>query len=433
MIYFTIVFLCTAGLFLTLLEDRYRIWTTVGATAGVYLLSLLAAWFVPHVVKEPVLANQLSCGLGVLLFYVSALFLYTNNPAQKLFVAFLSLCNFAFLGFFTELLLGALPFSPAGAFAGIFSVLLYCLFTLLLGLCLYRPLHHYSDRGISGFIVGMCLFLLAVYVLSLGKMDFLFRTNIFAARLLAVTALYGAMIFAFRSLYQAGRFRARTTEEAARSRMMEMESGDFADMLAAVREVRAAQKSGEYALDTVNVMLHDGCAEQVPAYLAAAKKSAAVMPILEQYNDNPYINAVIATKAAFAAQNGIAFECNAVTGNTPLKTAELCIVINEFLTRACLDSAAYAGDRKLRFTMFPTEDTISFEAVYSADLPQKEKFSLRGKKLQDVLQWLLDDSREEQDNLKGLENTEQIIGRYSGKLSVSGTPGETILLAAVRF
>lgn len=441
MIYFTIVFLCTAGLFLALLEDRFRVWTTLGVTAGTYILSLAAAFLLRRATQDPVLAQQLPCAAGSLLFFFSSLILYTNNPLQKLFIALLSLCNFSFLGFFVPLLLGAMPFSTAGAFAGVFSVAVYLLFTLLMGLCLYRPVRYYSDRGVSGFLFGMCLLLLALYLLSLGTFDFLFRTNIFAARLLLAVLLYGAMIFAFRSLYHAGKFRERSAAEAARNRMLEMESGDFADMLAAVREVRAAQKAGEYTLDTITVMLADDMQDKIPEYVTIAKRNAAKNPILEQYHENPYLNAVIATKAAFSAQNGIAFECNAVTGDAPLKTAELCVIVNEMLTRACLDAAEYEGIRKLRFTAFPAGDSLNLEAVYSARLPQPEKFSLKGKKASDVARWLFDENPDQENILRGLENTEEIIGRYSGKLTVSAAgpqepdngPEEVILQASLRF
>lgn len=441
MIYFTIVFLCTAGLFLTLLEDRFRIWTTLGITAGTYILSLAVALLLRRVTQDPVLAQQLPCAAGSLLFFLSSLVLYTNNPLQKLFIALLSLCNFTFLGFFIPLLLGTMPFSTAGPFAGVFSVAVYLLFTLLMGLCLYRPVRHYSDRGISGFLVGMCLLLLMLYLFSLGNLDFLFRTNILAARLLLAVLLYCVMIFAFRSLYQAGRFRERTAAEAARNRMLEMEAGDFADMLAAVREVRAAQKAGEYALDTINVMLADGIQNKIPEYVSIAKRGSAKNPILKQYHENPYLNAVIAAKAAFSAQNGIAFECNAVTGDTPLKTTELCVIINEMLTRACQDAAAYTGIRKLRFTAFPTGDSLNLEAVYSAWLPEPEKFTLKGKKASDVLRWLFDENPNQESILRGLENTEEIVGRYSGKLTVSAAgsegpgsgPAEVILQANLRF
>lgn len=255
-----------------------------------------------------------------------------------------------------------------------------------------------------------------------------------AGRLLLAALLYSAMIFAFRSLYQAGRFRARTAAGAAQERILAMESGDVADMLAALREVRSVQKSGEYALDTVTVMLADGLEAQVPGYIAAAQEQRQQNPILAQYHENPYLNAVIATKAAFAAQNQIEFQCSAVTGDTPIKTAELCIIVNEMLTRACQEAAAYQGSRRLRFTLIPGEDILRFEVFYSGEAPQeKPTFRLKGARCSDLLAWLFDDTPRGDDTLRGLENTAELVERHSGRLSVSGTPGEVLLQAALRF
>lgn len=432
MIYFTIVFLCTAGLFLALLQDRFRVWTTLGAVGAGYVLSLLAAFFLRRVLHDPVLAEQVPCLVGSLIFFGISLFFFTNNILQKLFLALLSLCNFTFLGFFLPLLLGALPFSTAGAFAGVLSALSYLLFTLLLGLCLYRPIRHFSDRGASGFLVGMCLLLLGIYLFSLGAFDFLFRTNIHAARLLVVTLLYGGLIFAFRSLYQAGRFRERTAMAAARAGILDVESSCLTNLHAAVREAHSAQKAGEYALDTVAVLLADGNGDKIPAYIASVKQNSAHTPVLGEYHENPYLNAVLALKAAFAAQNGVAFECNAVTGSAPLKTAELCLLIDEMLTKACREAAEAQGEKKVRFTVFPTGETLTLEAVYSAPLPRQEKFSLRGKKFADVAQWLFDDDPPAV-NTAGLQHTGEIVSLYSGKLTVSGTEEETIIQVSLRF
>lgn len=431
MVYITIALFCAAGLFLTLLEDRWRVWTTLIGTACTYLLALGAAVVLRRTLEAPA-ADHVPYAVGVLFFLIASFLLSVNNPLQKIFVALLCLCNFAFLQFFLPLLLGVLPFSTAGAFAGVFSVLAYCLFSLLTGLCLYRPLHSFADRGISGFMAGVCLLALWLYILCLGQLDFLFRTNIFAARLLMAVLLYGFLVFCFRSLYQAGRFRQKSVNERAQSRLLEMEAADFSDMLTAIREVRSAQKAGEYALDTVSVLLSDGWADKVPQYIAAAKENAARNPILTHYHDDPYLDAVLATKAAFAAQNHISFECNAVTGSTPLKLTEICVITNEVLTRACREAAEFQGDRKLRFTLFPAGDSLSFEAVYSSLPKEREPFSLKGKKFSDVLFWLLEDPSEE-DDLHGLENTREILGRYSGKLTVSNASTETILQASLRF
>ena len=423
---------------MALLQDRFRIWTTLGAAAGGYVLSLLAAFFLRRIVQDPVLAEQLPCAVGSLIFFVLSLIFCTNNTLQKLFVALLTLCNFTFLGFFIPLLLGVMPFSTAGAFAGFLSAALYLLFTLLMGLCLYHPIRHYSDRGASGFLAGMCLLLFGIYLFSLGTFDFLFRTNIYAARLLVVTLLYGALIFAFRSMYQAGRFRERTASMAAHSGVVDMESLCLANLLAAKKEIQSAQRLGTYALDTISVLLADGNAEKVPEYIASVKENFARAPILGKYHENPCLNAVLGLKASFAAQNGIAFECNAVTGNAPLKIAEICMIADEMLTKACLEIAAGTGpsggtgEKKLRFTVFPTGDTLTLEAVYSCPLPQTDKFTLRGKKASDVLEWLFEEPPQSPGSA-GLTHTEEILGLYSGKLIISGTAEETILQVSLRF
>ena len=118
MIYFSVTFLCTAGLFLTLLEDRYRLWTTVLATLVVYGLSLGLAYPIRQLITDPIWGDQAACAAGTLLFFAAACFLYTDNILQKLFVALLSLCDFGFLSFFVPLFLGVLPFPVAGGLAG---------------------------------------------------------------------------------------------------------------------------------------------------------------------------------------------------------------------------------------------------------------------------------------------------------------------------
>lgn len=412
-----VVLLCTAGLYMALLEDRFRLWATVACYGGAYLLSLAVGWAV-----RALLGPTWAVAAGALVLFGASLFLSRNGLLDKLYLAILALSNTLYLEAFLPLLLGTLPFSTAGAFAAVASLAATLLLTALMGLCLYRPFRHFSGRGPSAFLAGMCLLQLAACGVSNGRVDFLFRAHIPAERLLAATLLYLAVLFAFRSVYQAGRYSQRVAEEAARSTMLEMESGDFHDTLAAVKEVRAARKAGEYALDTL-----------IPRYIASFKESGARLPILATYSENPYLSAVIAVKAAFAAQNSIHFESNALVGETPLSTAELCVIANELLTRACEDAAAYQGERRVRFTVFPGENALTMEAVYSADLPEQEKFSWRGKSFSQLMEWLFEDSPEREETLQGLDNTREIVERYSGKLSVSGAAGETILRLALRF
>ena len=389
-----IALLCAAGLFLTLLEDRFRLWATVACYGAAYLLSLGAGWIAARLAGP-----SWAVAAGALVLFGASLFLSRNNPLQKFYLVLLTLACHFYLEAFLPPVLGAMPFPVAGAFAAVFSLAAQLALAALVGLCFYRPFHHFSDRGPSAFLWGMCLVTLALCAVGNGKVDFLFRLHIPAQRLLVATLLFAAVIFVFRSVYQAG---------------------------------RAAQKAGEYALDTVSVMVQDGNQALVPRYAAIYKQNNAKSPLAGLYSQNPYVNGVIAAKAAFAAQNSVSFESNAFTGETPLTTVELCVLISEMLTRACGEAAAYEGERRVRFTAQPGENSLTMEAVYSGQLPQKETFSLKGKTLSQVLGWLFDENTGE-DDFHGLENARDIVERYSGSLSLSGAPGEVILRMSLRF
>ena len=207
---------------MALLEDRFRLWATVACYGGAYLLSLAVGWAV-----RALLGPTWAVAAGALVLFGASLFLSRNGLLDKLYLAILALSNTLYLEAFLPLLLGTLPFSTAGAFAAVASLAATLLLTALMGLCLYRPFRHFSGRGPSAFLAGMCLLQLAACGVSNGRVDFLFRAHIPAERLLAATLLYLAVLFAFRSVYQAGRYSQRVAEEAARSTMLETIRQDY--------------------------------------------------------------------------------------------------------------------------------------------------------------------------------------------------------------
>ena len=308
---------------------------------------------------------------------------------------------------------------------GALSVLFTLLFSLLMGLCLYRPFHHYSDRGVSGFLAGMCLLLLAAYLVCLGQLDFLFRSQIPAGRLLLAALLYGGMIFCFRSLYQAGGSGPAPRGRPPGNRCWPWRPVTLPTPWPPSGRCRPSRKKHDYALDTITVMLADGLEDKVPQYIRTCQENAAANPMLAQYTDNPYLSAVIATKAAFAAQNHIEFACSAAVGKNPLKTSELCLVVNELLTpglpgrrRPTTGNGGCASPSSpgrtpcgLRCSTPPTRP------------PTSPRFSLKGKSLSQVLQWLFDDAPRQDDQFRGLENTAQIVERYSGEPVCLRRPG----------
>lgn len=433
MVYFPILLFCTAGLFLALLQDRYRLPATVGIMAGAYIIAAAIASALGGRFNGPMASVHGPAWVGTAILLAASIAVHSNNILQKLFVALLSMANLSFLMLFIPLLLGAMPFGVAGAPGGVISVIATLLLYALTGLCLYRPMQRFSQRGPSVFLCGMTVLCLVQYLLCAGSLDAVLGIGSPSRRLFLGAIVYFALVFCFRSVYQAGRWQSQAAREEARERMIELESADYLDMLAAVRQVRSAHKHGEYALDTVEQLLRDGQTCDIPGYIASYKSTALENPILTQYHDNPYLNAVIATKAAFAAQNRIDFECNASAMDAPVRTAELCIMTDELLTRAMRDAAVWEGQRRMRFTAIPGEDLLRLEVVFTGELPQKEKFSIKGKQLGELLNWLFDDPAPEKTELRGLDNSAEIVLAHSGSLTVSEAEDGVIIRAALRY
>ena len=68
MVFYPVIFLCTACLFLALLRDRFRFWTTAGVSLGVAVLATAAAYLAYGLAEGPDLRAQVRCGAGTLLY-----------------------------------------------------------------------------------------------------------------------------------------------------------------------------------------------------------------------------------------------------------------------------------------------------------------------------------------------------------------------------
>ena len=124
-----VVFLCNALLFLTVLNSRFRLLAEAIVSGGVFVLSILLNLLLSPAFNDA--TGQFGNGMNVLLLLVAAVFLYTNNLAQKLSLSLLLISNYAFLLPVTTTLLKALPFAGDGIWSAVIGSLLYIVLTFL--------------------------------------------------------------------------------------------------------------------------------------------------------------------------------------------------------------------------------------------------------------------------------------------------------------
>ena len=430
-VYLGVSFLCGTLLFFLLLEHRYQFITTAVIYTAAFFMGFLISSIAGIFLKDSALHDPVCISLHALTLFITSLFVSHNNPVIKLYLVMLSLSNYAFAALFIELTLGMLPFSTAGVFSAVYSVLITVFIHLLSGLCLYRYFHYFSDRFLSGFEVIMLLMQLIPFVFCWGYLDFIFKAHFHAGRMLMAALTYLFVIFCFRSVYYAAKFRERTAMQAAHEKLIETESAMIFDMLGYIRELDTETKENEYALDSISIMMLDGQNENVAEHITRRKTKHQNSRLLERFHDNPYVNAVLAVNAAAAQALDIDFECNVDFEGCVLKLSECCIIINELLKKACADAHEYNGQRRIRFTVAATPETITFESIYTAVLPEDEKWTLKGKSMSEVLSYFFDDNTDY--TPYALANTEDIVERYSGSLNIAGTDEFTIIRAVINL
>ena len=150
-----VVFLCNALLLLTVLNSRFRLLAEAIVSGGVFVLSILLNLLLSPAFNDA--TGQFGNGMNVLLLLVAAVFLYTNNLAQKLSLSLLMICNYAFLLPVTTTLLKALPFAGDGIWSAVIGGLLYIVLTFLSFMTLAHPFRYFAQRGVSVLSVGLCV------------------------------------------------------------------------------------------------------------------------------------------------------------------------------------------------------------------------------------------------------------------------------------
>lgn len=416
---------------MTILKERFKLLTTIIISAVVYVLSLGLSGLVKSFFENARGGNMASVLVGALLMFVASIFIYKNNVFQKIYLTVLSISNFAYFMLFTELTLGIFPFKTAGAFAGIYSVIIYILITLLSGMLIYRVFKYYADSDISIFIVGITLIQIMAAMIAYGFLDFLFPNSPHSGRLLLSTLFYIFIFFAHRSQYHAAKYVDRKLEAENYEKFLGSEASRFSDTLTYIQSTRAVKNSYDSALDSITTMKQNGDGNKIPQYIAGIKRNSAKNASLEVYCENPYVSSVIAMNAMRAQQMGISFMSHANIAGKAMRPSEICVIADEMINNALDISSQSSENPTVHFTIVPTNEALTFESAFSsAGIPEKEKFSFSGKSMADILAYLFED-RDESENYPGLENTQDIIKRYSGRISHANTDGGVIMTVTI--
>lgn len=424
MLLMPVVFLCNAFLFLALLDGRFRTLTTLIVSGAAYVVSLLINLLLSPAFNDT--AGHAGNLINVFILLIAAVFLYTNNIMQKIFVAIVLVCNFEFVLPLCTSLLGALPFGLSGFVPILIGIVLYLFFSFLTLITFVRPIHYFARRRISLLTVGLSAVQLLCLLAANGMLTNLLGITTFAPRFFLSVALYLMIAFAIRSAYNAAKYKENDCLLQYREALFETKADQFNALVGNVTDAKTVRDHHNFVLDEIAACAKRGDTEAVLNTIADAATPRD--PLLTFYSDNTYINAVVAAKAAYAKHCGIELTSNVELGSTRLKTLEFCIILNDALAHAlaCAEKSG-SEERLVRATTLPVDNRVTFEVVYPAPRAPKKR-SIAQKSMHEILAVLFEEQEEKE---IGLESIRAIIARYSGTMNLSAAGGSEILRVVI--
>lgn len=421
-----VVFLCNTLLFAVIMEERFKLLTTLSVSAAAVILSVISSFVIGGMFTEA--AGNISNIVSVFWLLIASIFISSNNIAQKIYLALLLITNYVFITDFVPVMLGALPFGASGIGAVLIGNGIYILFSLVIMALYIKPMHYFYRRGVSPAIIILCLMQTLCWYAAAGGVNSLLGTDSFALRFFMVLMLYIFIIFAFRSIYGGAKYKARDIQMSADDAVMDIQADNFNAMMVHVESFKSVKKNINYVLKKIALLADAGKTKEISDYVAVSVSNNNVSPILANYCDDKYVNAVMATKTAEAENRGIRVESNISIGEMGLKTIQFCIIINDLMTAMINDSEKAREDKFIRLNMVTGEGQLTIEAINAQGVSEEK--TIREKTAFDLIK---DFFEEEEESGSDLKNIREIVETHSGKIHIAHSGGETITRIEINY
>ena len=424
------VFIVNAVAFVLLLEERFKTIATTIISVVALVMSFISSGIVSAAASSASNVGAIANIVCVAWLFVASIFSSSNNIAQKIFTALLLITDYYFVTDFVTVLIGSTSADSKGIMVKLLANFIYVIFTIVIIALFIKPLRYLYRRMVSPSSIGLCLLqLLAWYVAKGGVNDYL-GTEDFGIRFYTTVILYAIIIFASRSAYGAARFKARDFEYTAQNEINQVRADSYNAMVVNVESYKATKKNVTFAMQKLGSLAEQGRNREIVNYVAKFNDNPGSSPLLDFYCENPYVNALVATKAADAASKGIKLESNISIGDSKMKGIELCTLLDDVITWALKDASKSKAEEKfVRINVIPAKGQLAIESIHSTGEETKQE-RIDKRTFGSYLQGLFELKDEENNELN---NVREIAKKYSGKISISEAGDTTIARIGINY
>ncbi|MFI3326382.1 MAG: hypothetical protein R3Y35_09440 [Clostridia bacterium] len=369
------VFLCNTLIFLIILEERFKVVPTLCIGFGAFVVSLLlksvlVVNFGETVLFEPV-ANAVN--LGVLL--VASIFFASNNILQKILLTMVLQFNFLMLSLVVPEIINVAPLEISGFIPLLVINLAYALICLVTAAIFWGPLHFFYRSSCSLSQLGFCLLLLLACCLCNGLLEDILNISSYSLTFFSSLFIYLVVVFSYRTTYGTTKEKIDDINSAADDYVMNIWADNFNSLVVNVNSNKILNRNMENSLNRIFEIASLGDIDEVLKYANHYKEYYESNPMLTTYCENPYLNAVIATKTSEAVKNKIELSCKVDLDDNHLSLVTTCAFVDTVLAIANEETKKVKREEKyIDLSVQTTGNYVTIESVFLMNKQSPKKF-----------------------------------------------------------
>lgn len=348
-----VVFFCNTILFALIFQERFKVLVTYGVYLTAFIISLCVDNFVYLIYpnQDGYLNSTVAANLFILV--IASIFASSNNLAQKILVAItiyysFVACNLKFTGLLES---GQTYYSTA----------IYVLIALIIAAIFTGPMRYFYRRSVDLVSIGFCALAFAGSIFTEGYLYGFINADIPIIENFFLTIPVIMIMICVRSSYSIAKQKESDTKSEDLQIVQNILIDNFNAMLLNINAIKRLKNVDDFSND----------------------------PLLEQYCDNPNLNAVVATKVAYLKSLGVDVKLNIAVAAKSEKVLDLCSIASHLMDIGT-NAVAGAEKKNVYLSVQEHEGGINFELLYDEEkIKLKKAYKLTSEQLVDFLKVVL--------------------------------------------
>ncbi len=430
MFFLPLVFLINTIVFIMCLEERFKLYVNASLLLASYLISIIFTPLVTVFFDNVVDASITASGFNAFVLLITSILFSSNNIAHKILVTLLVQFNFLISTLIIPQMLSISSISTAGLIPSVVGNVFYLLLSLLTIAIFRGPLHHFFRRSINLYSVLACVLMYLACMNVGGFVAEIIGYNSFEIKFFTGLFCFLAVVVVMRSTYSASKSKERDFKRLNTEICSGYLYNNISNTLADINTFKTAKNNLDYTMEQIKDIAIKENNTEIVNYIDNSDYISSLKPFLKSYNENIYLNAIIAAKTVMASEKNIELLADVEVNEFDSRIKHIYVLINQMLDIGIKSAMKSSSNNLFIHINSQQSGTASiYEVTFSKEPKIKTEFDFVGlftkenllKLANTTLEIIIDNfvnTNKELENY-GIEFLADMVKRLDGTMSTS--------------